>query len=79
MEPNYKIIKLDLKEPLSATELEILEILNKKFSPQDIFFEHTSDQLLLYLNKLDFDSLKQTLQELKSRYHVTETIFSRVL
>lgn len=79
MEHNYKIIKLDLKEPLSAAELEILEILNKKFSPQDIFFEHTSDQLLLYLNKLDLDSLKQTLQELKSRYHVTETIFRRVL
>ncbi|HQP33047.1 MAG TPA: site-specific DNA-methyltransferase, partial [Candidatus Cloacimonas sp.] len=61
---NYKEIKVEFDYPINNYTMSILNALEKKYGESNIHFDYNDNQVLVYLNNIDFEMFKTDIEEL---------------
>lgn len=59
----YKILEVKLDKDLSNSESELIDDINKVFSKKDFYLTVESDKLIIYLNRLDLEKLRNMIAD----------------
>ena len=72
----YKQMEFSIERGLTLEEYNLLQKINNQFTKDDIYIEHTDNNILVYLNKIDLEKFESLI---KSEKPAGENIFYNIL
>ena len=72
----YKQMEFSIERGLTLEEYNLLQKINNQFTKDDIYIEHTDNNILVYLNKIDLEKFESLIESEKP---AGESIFYNIL
>ena len=69
---NYKEIKVEFDYPINNYTMSILNALEKKYGESNIHFDYNDNQVLVYLNNIDFEMFKSDIEKLSNNNNISD-------
>ncbi len=69
---NFKEIKVEFDYPISNYTRGILNSLEKKYGERSIHFDYSNNQILVYINNIDFEMFKSDIEKLSNNNNISD-------